>query len=144
MWQSRPTQAKTNGTQNPGKGMIWDFGDLGDWCWDDMIFGEFTTLSANERHFGFLNACCLMLHACCLMLHAYLLLDARREVGVQASGSKQQASIRHQAASIKQQALRNWALRLWQEIKKSCFPDSVSYHKISSLMRGCIHLGNRF
>jgi hypothetical protein len=27
-------------------------------------------------------------------------------------------------ASIKQQALRNWALRLWQEIKKSCFPDS--------------------
>ena len=40
-------------------------------------------------------------------------------------------------ASIKQQALRNWALRLWQEIKKSCsFRLSVSCEKISSLMRG--------
>ena len=40
-------------------------------------------------------------------------------------------------ASIKQQALRNWALRLWQEIKKSCsFRLSVSCEKVSSLMRG--------
>ena len=37
---------------------------------------------------------------------------------------KEQASIKRQAASIKQQALRNWAIRLWQEIKKCCFPDS--------------------
>ena len=38
---------------------------------------------------------------------------------VQASSGKQQASITHQAASIKQQAPRNRALKLWQETKKS-------------------------
>ena len=44
--------------------------------------------------------------------------------GAQASSSKQASGIKQQASSTKQQALRNWALRLWQEIKKSCFPDS--------------------
>jgi len=34
-------------------------------------------------------------------------------------------------------ALRNWALRLWEEIKKSCFFRlSVSYDRISSQLRG--------
>ena len=40
--------------------------------------------------------------------------------GVQASSNKQQApGSKPQASSIKQQPLRNRALRLWQEIKKS-------------------------
>ena len=53
------------------------------------------------------------------------------------SSIKQQASNKQQAASIKQQALRHWALRLWQEIKKSYFSDSQFHMRIGfSLMRG--------
>ena len=41
-------------------------------------------------------------------------------------------------ASIKQQTLRNWALRLWQEIKKSCsFRLSVSCDIFFLLWGGC-------
>ena len=51
--------------------------------------------------------------------------------------SKQQASIGHQAASTKQQALRNWAFRFWQEAKKTSFLQTlISLWEISSLMRG--------
>ena len=50
------------------------------------------------------------------------------------------SSIKQQASSIKQHAPGNWALRLWQEIKKSCFCElSVSYKRMYPLMRGCIN-----
>ena len=58
----------------------------------------------------------------------------------QAASSKQASGIKQQASSTKQQALRNWALRLWQEIKKSCFPDSqFLIRKFLLLWGGCIY-----
>ena len=57
----------------------------------------------------------------------------------QAASSKQASGIKRQASSITQQALKNWVLRLWQEIEKSCFARlSVSDEKVFSLMRGVL------
>ena len=56
----------------------------------------------------------------------------------QAASRKQASCIKQQTSSIKQQALGNWALWLWQEIKKSCFLRlSVSRQEISSPIGGC-------
>ena len=92
----------------------------------------------------FLHACCLMRDACCLMslmpgacLLAVWCLNTcqthpqrvpQRGGGRKphpfvdgfgrCSSIKQQASIKHWAASTTQQAFRNWAIRLWQENTK--------------------------
>ena len=66
----------------------------------------------------FLNACCLVLDACCLMPDACLLLAAWCLNTCQTHPQREAACGRlHKggASRTKQQALRNWALRLWQE-----------------------------
>ena len=100
---------------------------------------------------------CLRIAAWCMMLACRFLLDAWTPArpthngfhkggaakaacpfwmglaGVQESSSKQQATSKHQASSSKQQALRNWALRLWQRIHKLLTTISNNYLAIQKI-----------
>ena len=81
-----------------------------------------------------LVAWCLLAAWCLNTCQTHLLRPPPDGSGRCSSRSSKQASgIKHQAASIKQRTLRNWALRPWQEIDKSC----QFLMRFSSLMSGC-------